>query len=101
MRALAFIGLLAIAGCATAAPQDATDAAMPYACAGGKSFTAAYNLKGDKARVVAGGRTYLLPHVRSGSGARYAGGGVQLWSKGDGATLEGAAGGPYADCRTG
>lgn len=93
--------LLVLAGCASVAPQDATDAPQTYACAGGKSFTAAYDLKGDKASVHAGGRTYSLPHVPSASGAKYAKGGVALFSKGDGAMLDGAAGAPYRDCKTG
>jgi len=93
--------LLALAGCASVAPQDATDAPQTYACAGGKRFTAAYDLKGDKAQVDAGGRTYTLPHVASASGAKYAKGGVELFSKGDEALLDGAAGAPYRDCKTG
>ncbi len=101
MRLLALAGLLALGGCATTMPEDATDAAMTYTCAGGKRFTASYDLKGDKARVMAGGVAYALPHVRSGSGARYAKGGVELSTKGDEARLDGAAGGPYRDCRTG
>lgn len=98
---LAAGALLALAGCASVAPQDATDAPQTYACVGGKSFTAAYDLAGDKALVTAGGRTYSLPHVRSGSGAKYARDGVELFSKGDTAMLDGAAGGPYRDCKTG
>jgi membrane-bound inhibitor of C-type lysozyme len=98
---LAAGALLALAGCASVAPQDATDAPQTYACAGGKSFTAAYDLAGDKVSVNAGGRTYSLPHVSSGSGAKYAGGGVALFSKGDMAMLDGAAGAPYRNCRTG
>ena len=98
---LALVGLLALGGCASVMPQDATDAPMAYACAGGKRFTAAYDLKGDKARVTAGGTSYSLPHLRSGSGARYARAGVELATKGDEALLDGAAGGPYRDCRTG
>ncbi|MDP3745906.1 MAG: MliC family protein [Phenylobacterium sp.] len=99
--ALTLVGLLALGGCASVMPEDATDAPMTYACAGGKRFTAAYALKGDKARVTAGGVAYSLPHVRSGSGARYAKAGVELSTKGDEALLDGAAGGPYRDCRTG
>lgn len=99
--AIALVGLLALGGCASVMPEDATDAPMTYACAGGKRFTAAYAMKGDKARVAAGGTSYSLPHVRSGSGARYARAGVELFTKGDEARLDGAAGGPYRDCRTG
>lgn len=100
-RLLVLSGLLSLGGCASAMPQDATDAPMAYACEGGKRFTAAYDLKGDKARVSAGGTSYVLRHVRSGSGARYAKGGVELSTKGVEALLDGAAGGPYRACRTG
>ena len=92
---------LVLAGCASTAPMDATGAPQAYACAGGKSFTAAYDLAGDQALVRAGDRTWRLPHVRSASGARYARGGVELFSKGDAATLTGVPGGPYRDCKTG
>ncbi|WP_332773213.1 MliC family protein [Phenylobacterium sp.] len=99
--ALALIGMLALGGCASVMPEDATDAPMTYACADGKRFTAAYALKGDEVRVIAGGMSYSLPHMRSASGARYARAGVELATKGDAALLDGAAGGPYRDCQTG
>jgi membrane-bound inhibitor of C-type lysozyme len=38
--------------------------------------------------------------VISGSGARFADAGVQYWSKGREATLEGFPGGPFAACAT-
>ncbi|WP_375268051.1 MliC family protein [Phenylobacterium sp.] len=83
------------------APEDATDAPMTYACRDGKRFVAAYALSGEHAVVSAGGRSYRLPHVPSASGARFAGGGVDLFTKGVEATLDGAAGAPYRACRTG
>lgn len=101
---LATMSVLALSACATAPrplAADATDAAQVYTCAGGKSFTAAYDLQGDLASVSAGGRTYSLRHVPSGSGAKYARDGVELHAKGTEAMLVGAAGSPYRDCRTG
>ena len=92
---------LALAGCASTAPMDATAAPQAYACAGGRTFTAAYDLAGDKATVRVGERSYSLPHVRSASGAKYARGGVELFSKGDSAMLTGVPGAPYRDCKTG
>ena len=92
---------LILAGCASTAPMDATDTPQTYACAGGRAFTAAYDLAGDKAVVRAGDRTYSLPHVRSASGAKYARGGVELFSKGDTAMLTGVPGESYRDCKTG
>ena len=48
---LATMSVLALAACASAPlplAADATDAAQTYACAGGRAFTAAYDLAGDK-----------------------------------------------------
>ena len=101
---LATMSVLALAACASAPlplAADATDAAHTYACAGGKTFTAAYDLKGDRASISAGGRTYSLRHVPSGSGVKYAKDGVELHAKGTGAVLDGAAGSPYRDCQVG
>lgn len=38
----------ALAGCATVAPMDATDAPIRYSCKAGKRFTAAYALHGKR-----------------------------------------------------
>ena len=103
MRRVMFVigAALILAGCASMAPMDATYTPQTYACAGGRAFTAAYDLAGDKALVRAGARTYSLPHVPSASGAKYARGGVELFSKGDEAMLTGVPGAPYRDCKTG
>ena len=101
---LATMSVLALSACASSpfpTAADATDAAQTYACAGGKRFTAAYHLKGDCVSVGAGGRSYSLRHVPSGSGVKYARDGVELHAKGTEATLDGALGSPYRDCRTG
>ncbi|MDP1618925.1 MliC family protein [Phenylobacterium sp.] len=82
-------------------PEDATDAPMTYACQGGKRFVAAYALSGEHVVVQAGGRSYRLPHTPSASGARFSGGGVDLFTKGVEASLDGAAGAPYRACKTG
>lgn len=87
-----------LAGCATVAPMDSTDAPIRYGCKGGKRFTAAYALHGKKVVVSAGGATKTLKLARSASGARYAAGEAEIWSKGADATLKGFPGGPYADC---
>lgn len=83
------------------APEDATDVAMTYVCRDGKRFKAAYALSGQHALVTAGGRSYRLPHAPSASGARFAQGGVELWTQGPQARLDGAAGAPYRNCSTG
>ena len=101
-RALALLAVLALtaAGCATVVPMDSTDAPIRYSCKAGKRFTAAYALHGKKVVVTAGGETRTLKLARSASGARYAAGAREIWSKGPEATLKGFPGGPYADCRS-
>lgn len=99
--AVAALAVAALSGCVTPLAEDATGSAMTYRCEGGARFTAAYAVSGREATVTAGANTYRLKNLRSGSDARYAGGGVTLSSKGTQAQLTGAAGGPYRDCRTG
>lgn len=90
------------AGCATVeASPGSTSAPLRYSCAGGKSFTAAWNQPGDRVKVTAGGVSKSLPSARSASGARYAAGDFEIWGKGDTATLAGFPGGPYSNCRAG
>lgn len=88
-----------LAACATVEAAPGTDSTpLTYRCAGGKSFTAAWNQPGDKVKVSAGGITKSLPHARSGSGARYAAGDFEIWGKGETAILSGFPGGPYTNC---
>jgi Membrane-bound lysozyme-inhibitor of c-type lysozyme len=90
----------ALSGCAIlddlGGGGEALSEAMVWRCEGGAGFRAQI-LSGERARIVAGGQTYTLP--RTGPGARYASGGVSYAERGGGATLEGAAGGPYRNCR--
>jgi membrane-bound inhibitor of C-type lysozyme len=88
-----------LSACATVAPTEATITPVTYGCKAGKSFTATYRASGDKAVVAAGGVTRTLPLARSGSGARYAAAGFEIWGKGDAARLTGFPGGPYDDCQ--
>ncbi|WP_343698341.1 MliC family protein [Caulobacter sp.] len=91
---------LFLAGCATVAPMDSTDAPIRYSCKAGKRFTAAYALHGKRVVVTAGGATKTLKLARSASGARYTAGDAEIWSKGADAMLKGFPGGPYQDCRS-
>lgn len=91
---------MTLAGCATVAPMDSTDAPIRYSCKGGKRFTAAYALQGKKVVVTAGGTTKTLKLARSASGARYTAGEAEIWSKGADAMLKGFPGGPYDACRS-
>lgn len=100
LAVLAVTLVTVLAGCATVAPMDSTDAPIRYSCEGGKRFTSAYALHGKKAVVTAGGVTKTLKLARSASGARYTAGDAEIWSKGADAMLKGFPGGPYADCRS-
>jgi membrane-bound inhibitor of C-type lysozyme len=66
---------------APAAPVNPVVAVTTYACPGGESLQAAYPDR-ETAIVTWKGHTYTLKIVRSGSGARYTGYGLQWWTKG-------------------
>jgi membrane-bound inhibitor of C-type lysozyme len=71
-----------------------------WRCDGGAAFSLRYSGLGA-AEVFAGGQTYALPPVESASGARYSNGTVEYWEHQGRATLTGAAGAPYENCRRG
>lgn len=97
-KALALIALAFLAACAsTGAPAGPR---MDWRCAGGAAFSARIKPDGV-AEVFAGGQVYNLPHVQAASGARYSNGAVEYWERGGEATLTGAQGAPYANCRRG
>jgi membrane-bound inhibitor of C-type lysozyme len=73
---------------------------MDWRCDGGAAFSARVSTSGT-AEVFAGGQTYSLPHVQATSGAKYSNGSVEYWERGGEATLGGARGGPYNNCRRG
>jgi membrane-bound inhibitor of C-type lysozyme len=95
--ALVIATLLLAAGCATT--DVPTGETYVWRCDGGITFTAR-NTTGGNAEVVAGGQTYRLPGVIAASGVRYSDGRVEYWEHHGEATLTGAAGGPYANCRS-
>ncbi len=73
---------------------------MDWRCDSGAAFSA--RIKGnDTVEVFAGGQVYTLPHVAGASGAKYSNGSVEYWERGGEATLSGAHGGPYNNCRRG
>jgi len=93
MRALLILSALAVTACqpkeeSAAAPPPKAPAVAPatdfvrYACEDGEAVQVRYVAQ-DSATVVFQGRTYELRRVISASGARYAGDGLQWWSKGD------------------
>jgi membrane-bound inhibitor of C-type lysozyme len=85
----------ALAACATASGPSGPR--MDWRCDGGAAFSARISSSG--AEVFAGGQVYNLPHVQGASGARYSNGAVEYWERGGEATLSGAHGGPYNNCR--
>lgn len=95
----------ALSACASTGGSGPTAPGAPignlvrWRCDGGSSFGVGFTTTG--ARVAAGGQTYALPHVQSGSGARYSNGSVQYWEHAGQATLTGARGGPYNNCHRG
>jgi membrane-bound inhibitor of C-type lysozyme len=89
--------LLALAACGTVAAPGGPRA--DWRCDGGAAFSVRF--EANTAEVFAAGRTYSLPIAQSGSGARYSDGAVEYWEHQGQATLNGALGGPYANCRRG
>jgi len=86
--------LLSLAACAASDPSvGRTD----WRCDGGAAFSVRY--EGGSAQVFAGGQTYALPQTESGSGIRYSDGAVEYREHQGQATLGGARGGPYTNCR--
>ncbi len=97
-KLLAVSALLLLTACAsTGGGGPRSD----WRCDGGAAFSARINMGDSRAEVFAGGQVYRLPHVQSASGARYSDGAVEYWEHGGQATLTGARGGPYNNCRRG
>lgn len=93
MRALLILSALAVAACQpkTGAPEEDVQVSMvvgpeagytQYACEDGKRVQVKY-IGQDEAMVLLDKQTLHLSRAVSASGARYAGGGLQWWSKGD------------------
>jgi membrane-bound inhibitor of C-type lysozyme len=100
MKTLAVLAVLALlAACASSGSSGPAGPRMDWRCDGGAAFSARI-ATGGRAEVFAGGQQYSLPHVE-GAGARYANGNIEYWERGGLATLNGARGGPYTNCRRG
>jgi membrane-bound inhibitor of C-type lysozyme len=96
---LILIALVALAACATTMLAAPIGGRIAWKCDHGAAFSVSFTTQG--AAVFAGGRSYALAHAQSGSGARYASHSVEYWEHGGEAQLNGAAGGPYANCHRG
>lgn len=94
----ALLPLAALALLSACASTGAIGNRMDWRCDGGSAFSARINARGQ-AEVFAGGRVHRLPHVEAASGARYSDGQVIYWERGGEASLTGAFGGPYENCR--
>ena len=88
--------LAALGACAAADPP--TGPSVVWRCDGGVSFSTRIT-QGGNIEVVADGRTFHLPGVIAGSGARYFDGQVEFWEHSGEAMLNGASGGPYETCK--
>lgn len=96
-QTIAILALLVLAACASSAGGGASGR-MDWRCDNGRAFSA--RIVGDgQAEVFAAGQVHRLPHVAGASGARYSNGSVEYWERGGSATLSGATGGPYNNCR--
>ena len=87
------------AGQPCAAGTHAVGDEFAFACANHVHFTVQYEDDDSCAVVSAGGQTYRLGSAIAASGARYSDGRVEFWEHHGDASLTGAAGGPYANCR--
>lgn len=77
----------ALTGCATQTSRTggveaSADAAFVYRCASGEVVEASYRRGGDTATVRYAGRIVLMHHAISADGARFAGGGIEWWTRG-------------------
>ncbi|MBL8531915.1 MAG: MliC family protein [Hyphomonadaceae bacterium] len=92
-KLLALASLAVLASCASTPGGPRAD----WRCEGGAAFSVRFS--GQQAEVFAGGQVYTLAQQASGSGIRYANGAVEYREHQGEATLSGAHGGPYNNCR--
>lgn len=85
-----------------AATASAQAASANYTCSGGDKVTALFSppdANGGRVKLTFGdGAVMVLPQQISADGGRYAGGGVEFWIKGQGATLQ--RGAKVENCKT-
>lgn len=103
MKTIAALAALALlAACATTSDSTPGGPFTQWRCEGGAAFSVRISTEGEgSAEVFAGGQTYRLPRVAGASGLRYSNGSVEYRESGGQATVGGARGGPYNDCRRG
>jgi len=104
MKTIAALSALALlAACATTGGGGAPGGPFTqWRCDGGSAFSVRVSTEGEgSAEVFAGGQTYHLARVAGASGLRYSNGQVEYWERAGTATVSGARGGPYNECRRG
>ena len=80
------LALSAVCSCANNKQQEGTRSTFVYEC--GDDYVFVVRIEGKAAWLFLPGQTIKLPHVLSGSGAKYSNGSVTFWSKGEEAQLE-------------
>ncbi len=80
------LALFTVCSCANDKQQEWTGDTFVYECDNDYVFVA--RIEGETAWLFLPGSTVQLPHVRSGSGAKYSDGSVTFWSRGEEAMLE-------------
>jgi membrane-bound inhibitor of C-type lysozyme len=61
---------------------------LVFNCEGGKGFTVEFDDKDENALLTLNDKTLKLPHVPSGSGAKYSNGKTTFWTKGEKSFVE-------------
>ncbi len=98
MKQIAALAALAFFAACASHSNGSTGPRTDWRCDGDAAFSA--RIAGNsRVEVSAGGQQYSLPHIEGASGARYGNGNVEYWERGGLATLTGARGGPYTNCR--
>src|SRR5262245_20921154 len=72
----------------SSAQAAAASNVVPFVCDDESTLTIEFIKAKDQAKVTHGTSTWVLPRVRSGSGARYAAKGVSAWNKGNDVRFE-------------
>lgn len=96
MKRLCVIAALALCACASG-PSRLRGDRLDWRCDQGTAFSIRVNNEARQAEVFAAGRIYRLDFVATG----YSNGEVRYYEQGGVASLVGAFGGPYNNCRRG
>jgi membrane-bound inhibitor of C-type lysozyme len=90
-RTPVLLSLIMLTACASSQAADPdTIGPVTFTCDDGSEILATFDNAPDPGTVllVRGEQQFTLPHVLSGSGARYLGDGIEFWSKGRDAMVD-------------